>query len=366
MNAISCVGPMGCGGGMVAQAPSSPPARGAAILQRAAGLHFHEAPHWALALSSRSKQHGVIAMRQFPGPLERLHMRYLLFFPPLLGSRSPGMTLSLLVVSMLIGPVAHGQTVDKAPAVLLAAGPFSPDLKPWEQVGQARFAADDATSRHGHRSARTRYRSRCDPDLPATAAGFHPRHPRERRVPRHGLGPFADIKNVRGPYLALEFVNDRGERLAIAHSGAVTGTDEGWDQLAAEGTAPDGTHAARVSLVLHAHGTAWFADPELVRTDRPEPWPELGDRPRIVTIHGDRVIQTRFGGVGFHAFHHVFPASRTELDEVIIKRWRELRPSFARINHESRLGPRQARSGRRTPSVHERHGNGALRDHMGS
>ena len=62
-----------------------------------------------------------------------------------------------------------------------------------------------------------------------------------------------DIRNARGPYLALEFLNERGQRLAIAHSGAVTDTDrEGWEQRPAEGTAPGGTVAA---------ACPWFCTP---------------------------------------------------------------------------------------------------------
>ena len=213
--------------------------------------------------------------------------------------------------------------------MLLSAGPFSPDLKPWVQVGQARFEADEVQSRHGHRAARITLGPEVTPSYQQLRRDFtldiRPSDDFRATVWVRSR----DVKNARGPYLALEFLNERGQRLAIAHSGAVTGTDrEGWEQLTAEGTAPGGTLAARMSLVLHAHGMAWFADPELIRTDRPIAWPDLGDQLRLVTIRGDQVIQPRFGGVGFHAYHHIFPASRTELDEVIIKRWRELRPSF--------------------------------------
>ena len=155
-------------------------------------------------------------------------------------------------------------------------------------------------------------------------------------MPRSGFGPGTSRTHEDRTWRS-EFLDDRSQRLAIAHSGAVTGSDaEGWEQLTAEGTAPAGTRSARVCLVLHAHGSAWFADPSLIRTDRPALWPDLCDRLRVVTVHSDQVVQPQFGGVGFHAFHHIFPSSRTEVDEVIKKRWRELRPSFARINHESR------------------------------
>jgi hypothetical protein len=243
------------------------------------------------------------------------------------------------VVSILLSGsavVAQGPTDAGSRAVLLAPGAFAPDLKPWQRMGQAQFAADGARDRQGRRSARITI----GPDVVPAYQQLRLEFDRDIRAGDAFRASVwvrsKDIVNVRGPYLALEFNDAGGQRLAIAHSGAATATDhDGWEQLAAEGTAPSGTRMARLSLVLHAHGTGWFADPELIRTERPVAWPDLGDAPRVVTVRPGQVVQARFGGVGFHAFHHIFPATRTELDEVIVKRWRELRPSFARINHES-------------------------------
>jgi hypothetical protein len=63
-----------------------------------------------------------------------------------------------------------------------------------------------------------------------------------------------------------------------------------------------------------------------------EEWPDLGATVREVRVDTRDVVHPGFGGVGFHAFHHVFPASDREKSEVIFKRWRELNPSFARLN----------------------------------
>jgi hypothetical protein len=65
-------------------------------------------------------------------------------------------------------------------------------------------------------------------------------------------------------------------------------------------------------------------------------WPGLGASVREVRVDTREVIHPNFGGVGFHAFHHVFPATDREKNEVIYKRWRELNPSFARLNDSSR------------------------------
>lgn len=229
-----------------------------------------------------------------------------------------------------------GDETKPAPVSILVPETFRTNLRPWIRVGEADFAPDYRQTRRGHHSARivlgpttTRNYQQIRQDFTADL-----RQGDEFRasvwVRSRG------IREERGPYLALEFIDDHGRRLAIAHSGSPTASDgEGWERLTAEGTAPAGIAVLRLSLVLHAHGTGWFADPELVRTDRPIPLPDLGDALRRITVRPDQVIQRRFGGVGFHAFHHIFPTSRTELDEVVVKRWRELRPSFARVNHDS-------------------------------
>lgn len=48
----------------------------------------------------------------------------------------------------------------------------------------------------------------------------------------------------------------------------------------------------------------------------------------------DTVINKRFGGVGFHVFYHVHNAPRWHYEQVFAKRWRELNPSFVRINDD--------------------------------
>ena len=239
------------------------------------------------------------------------------------------------VILLSLGAVTHAQTDSGSRTTLLPAAAFAPDLAPWVPIGKAAFSCDESLSRHGHRVARITI----GPDEVPTYQQLRQDFSRDIRAGDAFRATVwvksRDIVNARGPYLALEFNDARGQRVAIAHSGAATATDpDGWEQLTAEGTAPVGTSAARFSMVLHAHGTGWFADPELVRTDRPVAWPDLGDAPRTVTVRSRQVVQPRFGGVGFHAYHHIFPTSQTELDEVVIKRWRELRPSFARINHE--------------------------------
>jgi hypothetical protein len=141
---------------------------------------------------------------------------------------------------------------------------------------------------------------------------------------------------VPGAYLALEFLDRQGQRTGIVHgypgTPPVTG---GWRKMETSGRAPDGTVGLRLCLVLHASGSAWFAAPELARINREIPWPDLGDTLREIQVHPADIVQPRFRGPGFHAFHHIFPASQAELDQVTYKRWRELNPGFVRVNHDS-------------------------------
>jgi hypothetical protein len=136
-----------------------------------------------------------------------------------------------------------------------------------------------------------------------------------------------------GAYFVLEFLDFEGRRTGIAHS--QTGAANGrlaWQELTARGRAPGGTRRLRVGLVLHARGTAWFDDVEVVRTMRAKRVPDLGDAERSVKIRTDQVVHPSFGGVGFHVFHHVHDIPSAMLDQVVAKRWRELNPSFARMN----------------------------------
>jgi hypothetical protein len=47
----------------------------------------------------------------------------------------------------------------------------------------------------------------------------------------------------------------------------------------------------------------------------------------------------RFGGVGFHCFDHLHSSPGDHYDQVIVKRWRELNPSFARMMDYYDLSP---------------------------
>jgi hypothetical protein len=213
--------------------------------------------------------------------------------------------------------------------------PFDARLSGWLRRGAAQFSLDPEQTRLGRPAARISI----TPETPLNYQQIY-RDFRQDIRPGDELQATVwvrsrDIRSDPGAYMALEFLGEGDARVGIAHSatGARNG-GSGWEKLTASGIAPSRTKAIRLSLILHAHGTAWFSDPEVVRTARMTPWKDLGSAVRRVTVRTRKVAHPAFGGVGFHAFQHSFHASREEMDQVIYKRWRELNPSFVRVNDE--------------------------------
>jgi len=48
----------------------------------------------------------------------------------------------------------------------------------------------------------------------------------------------------------------------------------------------------------------------------------------------DNIVNERFGGVGFHVFDHVHNGPKWHYEQIFAKRWRELNPSFVRLNDD--------------------------------
>jgi hypothetical protein len=237
---------------------------------------------------------------------------------------------SLAPVVALCAGGATAQPGDDA-AVLLAPGPFAPGLPGWVQRGNAQFSADDTRTREGATSARITIPPGTKLEYQQLRRDFPAREGDQLRA--SVWVRTVDLSGDSGAYMALEFVGPGDQRVGIAHSAIGLGNGrEEWTQLSAEGQAPLGTETARVSLVLHATGSAWFSAPELARTGRLEDWPDLGDATREVTVDTAKVVQPHYLGVGFHTFHHIFDWTRDELDQDIVKRWRELDPAFVRMN----------------------------------
>ncbi len=219
----------------------------------------------------------------------------------------------------------------KEPISMLRTG-FEDGLRGWRTQGDAEFALDTAMKHSGAQSARITI-------APGTTLSY--------QQLKWELGPVNPGDEFRvslwvrsrgvatdpGAYAALQFLDGAGARSGIVHSATSrTNGANDWQRLTMAGTAPKGTENATLDLILHAEGTAWFDDVEVDMTGRLEEWPDLGTQTREITIDTGEVVHPSFGGVGFHVFHHAYPASQEIMDTVIAKRWREIRPSFARMN----------------------------------
>ena len=60
-----------------------------------------------------------------------------------------------------------------------------------------------------------------------------------------------------------------------------------------------------------------------------------------IEVRTSQVVQEDFGGAGFHNFHHLHSAPAAVRDQVILKRWRELGASFARVTDRWDLKPEE-------------------------
>lgn len=238
--------------------------------------------------------------------------------------------LAVAVLAGAAGNAADNRTAEGTAMPTCLHTGFEDGLAGWTQRGPAEFAADTGKKRAGTRSARITV-------PPGTELNYQQLLFDVRQDVQHG-DAFAGSVWVRtegvsgdpGAYFVLEFQGG-GKRVGILHSttGATNGALQ-WDRLEIpHAVAPPATDCLRVSLVLHAHGTAWFDDVQVVRKART--LPDLGDAVREVRVDTADVVHAHFGGVGFHVFHHVHPTDDRRM-EIIRKRWRELNPSFARMN----------------------------------
>lgn len=220
----------------------------------------------------------------------------------------------------------------EGPRVLMAGG-FEDGLEGWTREGQADFAADAAEHHGGSQAARITIAGGVTPhyqQLQHVVEGLSARD----RVRASVWVRTRDVRDGSGAYMVLEFLGAGGQRVDIAHSKVSRSNGkDGWEQISAEAVVPANAATTRLALVLHSHGTAWFDDAEVIMAEKLVPWPDLGDARRDIVIDTSQAVQPHFAGVGFHVFDHVHEAGRRLLDEVIEKRWRELNPSFARLNH---------------------------------
>jgi hypothetical protein len=231
-----------------------------------------------------------------------------------------------------LGQMVSAPTTSAAvePFVMLRAG-FEDGLSDWEQSGSAEFAVDPNEHHSGGRSARitvgpdANAQGMLSYSLPGVAPGDW--------ISISAWVRTRDVTGGAGAFDMLEFFDANGVRKDFVHpSYRAERGRAGWERATIEWIVPSGTASVRFSVALRSRGTAWFDDVEVLRTYRHADLPSLGDARRQVVVHADQVVNETFGGVGFHVFDHAYSATREQLDEVVNKRWRELAPSFARVN----------------------------------
>ena len=239
-----------------------------------------------------------------------------------------------ILAALVALPLAAPAQQAELPRVILQSG-FEDGLRGWHTQGEADFLVAREQAKAGDACARITVAPGAKLTWQQLYYTFGPVDPGDGFevsfwVRTAGIA----AEDGTGAYGALQFLNDANERVGIAHSKVSIGNGStGWEKLTIHGTANDATRKARVDLILNSHGAAWFDEVSIVHTDTQQPWPDLGDAPRTVTVHADRVTQDSFAGVGFHVFDHVFPVSQEILETVVAKRWRELQATFARMNH---------------------------------
>ncbi len=246
------------------------------------------------------------------------------------------MPLHTVVMSAAVAVALGGLTGAEPRVPLIRPDSLDAALTGWEKRGDAKFEVEPGGGPDGKPALRV-----------TIAPGVELKWQQAARTLTDGVRPgdafqasaFVRTEGVAdgtGAYMAVEFLAEGENRAGIAHSAVSIGNGaKDWQRLTAEGVAPAGTRAVRLSLILNSHATARFAEPELARTGRQVPWPDLGSSVRAVKIRGDKPVQAAFAGVGFHAFQHSHPGiTDDEMNEVVYKRWRELRPSFVRLNDE--------------------------------
>ncbi len=147
------------------------------------------------------------------------------------------------------------------------------------------------------------------------------------------------LERGAGAYAVIDCYDENEKRLTVFHSSiSMESGAEDWTTLTASGGTPAETATIQVCLILHANGTAWFANPKMITSSSSKEWPDLGTAVRVLTL-AERPVCSNFIGVGFH---HMMGKNFYESDadfELCYRRWDDLNPSFVRINHDN-LGDR--------------------------
>lgn len=200
-------------------------------------------------------------------------------------------SLLCVVLTLCLTMVSHAaDTVE-----LLKPQNFATGLAGWISAGQAEFAADAQQTYNGMAAARLTV-------APGVAPSYQQLQWKITDVAADDEFQGAVWVKTRGvtknpgAYAALEYLDADGKRVGLDQGmGHITDAPD-WQRISLRGYAPKGVKSARLNLILHENGTAWFAAPELKRIRPLPPGPELGFQE--ITINPKAVIRDRFLGFG--------------------------------------------------------------------
>ena len=136
-------------------------------------------------------------------------------------------------------------------------------------------------------------------------------------------------------YLAYDFLDAKGKRLAFVMSDMVAG-DADWTRITLKALLPPATRALRLCLILRGPGTAWFDDAMLARNDSYCAEPRVTNEVVHIRSTGD-VIKQSFSGFGAEVDPWLFNAENrakgvTAADVCLItERMKAMNLSMARV-----------------------------------
>lgn len=226
---------------------------------------------------------------------------------------------------------------DNARQVLLQEG-FEKGTDAWQTEGAAEFTADTEKPHGGAKTAKITVTEK--PAYQKLVRYVDENATQGSSYHASVWVRTAGVSANPGAYIVFEFF-DGDRRVDVSHGGMATdATARDWQQLEVEGQAPAGARRVRVALLLHATATAWFDDVEVTCVKRKPP-PEKPAGVCAIRVETEKVVQAQFGGVGFHCSEHEHTITKDFWEQTLAKRWRELRPAFARLGHH--YGVSQAR-----------------------
>ncbi len=217
-----------------------------------------------------------------------------------------------------------------AQAQYLPARPFSHNLQHWQKAGEAQFSA---VQFQGKTAALIVVPPAAPLQYQQLQFDVHAGFSAGDVMQADALVRTKSVHDGVGAYMVLEWLDSTGRRIGLNTSYVSRSNGaEGFTLLQAEGQAPQGAASFRMSLILHAHASAWFEQPRLKRifhwSARPLPPGTL----RRIQAYPSKPVQRRFTGFGYDVWTDQLSSSAEKMRTVFYPRWRELNPAFARVH----------------------------------